>query len=259
VARDYATIHVRIWGHPDVRGLEPLEQWLYLLLWTHPQLDYAGVIEWKPGRTVVPLADGVTAEGVREIVAGLVRKRFVVIDEATEELFVRPYFRFDGLLKQRTLPLSMVNAYSAVASNDLRMAIVGELKNLSVEFPEWKAWELRAVQDVLRHPATDPGVEGGVEGKADPAIEGHPTDTATNPDTASPARSIEIPSNWVPSAEHYAKAKELRVDVVREAEAFRLHAETHGRKAVRWNAAFTTWLLKAKPVTPKAAVDWMNR
>lgn len=32
-----------------------------------------------------------------------------------------------------------------------------------------------------------------------------------------------------------------------EADSFRLHAETHDRHAANWNAAFTTWLKKAKP------------
>lgn len=76
---------------------------------------------------------------------------------------------------------------------------------------------------------------------------------------SSQARSISLPTDWAPTAEHFAKAKELRVDIAREVESFRLHAETHDRKAVRWNAAFTSWLTKAKPVTPKPAVDWMNR
>ena len=84
------------------------------------------------------------------------------------------------------------------------------------------------------------------------------TETPTSKEVGS-ARSTSLPTDWVPTAEHYAKAKELRVDIAREAESFRLHAETHDRKAVRWNAAFTTWLLRAKPTIPKAPVDWMNR
>lgn len=71
-------------------------------------------------------------------------------------------------------------------------------------------------------------------------------------------RSIPIPSDWQPTDEHAAKARELRVDLKREAEAFRLHAQSVDRRVVRWNAAFSMWLTKAKP-GPKPAVDWMNR
>ena len=257
MARDYASIHVRIWGHPDVRNLSPMEQWLYLLLWTHPQLSYAGVIEWKPGRLVAPLANGATAESIEAIIPALEKHRFVVVDRESEELFVRPYFRFDGVLKQRTLPISMVNAYSAVGSNRIRAAIIGELKKLSVEFPEWKAWALPQVREILRHPAVYPGVypgpDPGAEGKPEGGVWGHPTDTDT--DTASQgrrARETPLPKSWAPTADHIRKAKELGIDPIKEAERFRLHAEAHDRRAARWNAAFTMWLSKAQPTNPAA-------
>lgn len=67
-----------------------------------------------------------------------------------------------------------------------------------------------------------------------------------------------IPDNWQPNEGHYAKAKELRVDLKREAATFRAHAEANGRQVVRWDAAFTQWLLKATPIKAEA-VDWMNR
>lgn len=86
-----------------------------------------------------------------------------------------------------------------------------------------------------------------------------PTRPREEAKASSRSREISLPSSWAPTTEHFAKAKELGVDIVREAEAFRLHAETYDRKAVRWNAAFTSWLLKAKPTMPKPAVDWMNR
>lgn len=63
----------------------------------------------------------------------------------------------------------------------------------------------------------------------------------------STSRGVEIPlpGDWKPTDPHRQRAVELGVDVDREAERFRAHAESHDRRAVRWNAAFTTWLLKA--------------
>lgn len=105
------------------------------------------------------------------------------------------------------------------------------------------------------------GVPGGQFARPQlvPSIPTRPDPTRPIEEAKASSRESTLPSDWAPTAEHYAKAKELRVDIVREAEAFRLHAETHDRKAVRWNAAFTSWLNKAKPMTSKAAVDWMNR
>ena len=63
------------------------------------------------------------------------------------------------------------------------------------------------------------------------------------------AHATRLPADWVPTKAHYERAKELNVDIMREAEMFRLHAETHDRKAKKWNAAFTMWLSKAKPMS----------
>lgn len=269
--RDFANIQVSIWGNPDVRALPPLQQWLYLQLWTHPDLSYAGVIDWRPGRLVAPLSAGSTADTINALIPLLVEHRFVVLDEETEELFLRSYFRHDGLLKQRTLPISMVNAYSATGSNRIRGAIIHELKRLKHEHPEWQAWKLPQVLTILKHPAVDPSVEGraegGVEGKADPGVAPHPTDTATDTDTAAletgaKKSATRLPKTWAPTPEHFIKAKELGVDISAEAENFRLHAATNDRHAARWNAAFSMWLNKAKPSKPVAgkitpANEWM--
>lgn len=60
-------------------------------------------------------------------------------------------------------------------------------------------------------------------------------------------RPTKLPKDWAPTASHIERAKENRLDLGREAEAFKLHAETHDRRAANWNAAFTTWLTKAQP------------
>lgn len=60
---------------------------------------------------------------------------------------------------------------------------------------------------------------------------------------------VPLPEGWSPTPEHRQRAASLKVDVEREAELFRAHAETHDRRAASWNAAFTTWLLKAEYLT----------
>ena len=57
---------------------------------------------------------------------------------------------------------------------------------------------------------------------------------------------VPLPEGWSPTPEHRQRAASLKVDVEREVESFRAHAETHDRRAASWNAAFTTWLLKAE-------------
>lgn len=66
---------------------------------------------------------------------------------------------------------------------------------------------------------------------------------------ATPRRSPEtrLPESWTPNEAHTKRAREKGLDLAREAEVFKLHAETHDRRAKNWNAAFTMWLSKAKP------------
>lgn len=72
----------------------------------------------------------------------------------------------------------------------------------------------------------------------------------SRPDPSSaPRRSPEtrLPESWTPNEAHSKRAREKGLDLAREAEVFKLHAETHDRRAKNWNAAFTMWLSKAKP------------
>jgi hypothetical protein len=79
--------------------------------------------------------------------------------------------------------------------------------------------------------------------------EGAPSELAEPPSKPKKRqRSPEtpIPPDWKPTEQHRARAAELRLDLSREAELFRNHAESKGRSCVSWNAAFSTWLIKAE-------------
>lgn len=96
-----------------------------------------------------------------------------------------------------------------------------------------------------------PGTEeqGNLEQGNSGAGEQSPPKSKTKPSTA-------IPANWEPTAAHEKKAHEQGVDLAGEAERFKLHAETHDRKCVNWNSAFTMWLSKARP--EKGQQHYMN-
>ena len=64
----------------------------------------------------------------------------------------------------------------------------------------------------------------------------------------------ELPASWTPTPEHAERAKAKGIDLAEQAEAFRLHAETHARRAANWNAAFTMWLTKARASTQAAPI-----
>lgn len=67
---------------------------------------------------------------------------------------------------------------------------------------------------------------------------------------------VPLPADWAPTASHFERAKGARLNVTQEAELFRLHAESKDRRAANWNAAFTSWLIKAKPSQRAGGTDW---
>lgn len=56
-----------------------------------------------------------------------------------------------------------------------------------------------------------------------------------------------LPADWKPTESHIQLARDRGVNLGQEAQAFRWHAEANDRRVVVWNAAFSQWLIKARP------------
>lgn len=152
MARDRANINTNIWTDTHWRSLNRDQQWLYKLILTHPELSYAGVADWRPGR-LMQFSAGTSRQDIERIGAQLQAERFILIDEDTEEVLIRSLLRHDGILKQPKLTVAMINAYGAVASNNIREVIIYELRRLFEEAPETKAFENPKVQALMKLPA----------------------------------------------------------------------------------------------------------
>lgn len=59
-------------------------------------------------------------------------------------------------------------------------------------------------------------------------------------------KTTRLPEDWSPNETHQQIASEEGVDLDREAENFRDHATANDRRMVDWDAAFRTWLRKAR-------------
>jgi len=283
MARKYAQINVSIWQDADFRALPALAKQLYLDLWLHPTLSYAGVADWRPGR-FAGLHPDLTTEDILTLARCLEARLFIIPDEETEEVLIRSWVRFDGLLKQPRLSVSYANAYAAVTSNEIRGVLVHEAKKLHKLEPDLAGWKATSVQDILDQPSLDPRSR---DLPADPYAEGlppaslpgkapfgpnaaqrlasvslPPTTSTTTPtylhdvpaadatdddEKKSTRRRPErpLPASWKPTARHHEFANEHRIDIAQQVIAFRNHAETHDRRARNWDAAFRTWLSKA--------------
>jgi hypothetical protein len=67
------------------------------------------------------------------------------------------------------------------------------------------------------------------------------------------SKAIPIPADWQPTDEHRELARQRGVTLDWQAQSFRAHAEAHARECVRWNSAFTSWLLKSDPTREPAS------
>lgn len=263
--RDRANIRTNIWADSNWRALSKGAQHLYLLLLSHPGLNYAGVCDWRPGR-IARMTEGETIASVTRDADELERAAFVIRDDETEEICIRSFVKHDGLMKQPLLGVSMANAYGDTASPKIRKVIAWEVQKLNGREPDFAAWQKPAVQTVLAEPAFDltsrrtkdrdedapddltpeltPGL-GPSSGQSQAVATTTATTTATE-EPLSPAKADDgghlIPPNWAPNLTHRDKAMSLNIDVDRQAARFVEHANRTVRRLKNWNAGFTNWL-----------------
>jgi hypothetical protein len=169
MARDHARVKVGILNDPDFRALTDAEQNLYLRALIHPLTSNAGVVPYTARRWSL-YAKGSTPAAVRRTIASLEAKRYIVVDEDTEELLVRTFVRHDGLIFQPNVATSMATAFDAILSERIRFAFLAELHRLfhSGDAATARGWEQPKVSTLL----AEPFPEGLPEGFRQPFIEG---------------------------------------------------------------------------------------
>lgn len=286
--RDHARLNVTIWGDPDFRGLPPAAQHLYFALWTSPDLTYCGTHDWRPAR-MNGLWSGFTVENVRTVAACLQARHFLVIDDDTEEALVRSWARFDGLMKQPRMAVSLVNAYASVASSNVRAVVVNELHRIREEEPALACWKDRRVLEVLDHPRVsakdlpspcDPFRDGfgsalalglpQTQPKVYPSVYTPPTpaptptpkpsvveggaggDDSTPKPSGRKRPSTPLPDDFEPNDTNRRLAEERGLDLTHVVAAFCDHHASKDSRFVDWQRALSTWLRRERP-SPRPA------
>lgn len=285
--RDHARINLTIWTDPDFRALPPAAQHLYLTLWTAPELSYCGVHDWRPAR-MTGLSRGYTADHIETVAQCLEARHFLVIDRGTEECLVRSWARFDGIMKQPRMAVSLLNAYATVGSSTIRQVLVHELHKIREESALLACWGDKRLVEILDHPAisakdlppvsdpfggdfapgldmglpqTQPGVWGSVCTPSTPAPTPPPnsfapptseTTVVGKPKNASRKRpATPLSDEWNPNDSAAKYAADNGLDLKGEVERFRLHAAANDRRQADWHASFRMWLSNARPA-PRA-------
>lgn len=123
MARTEARLRCEIWDDEDFRSLSVEAQWLYTAILTQKDLSLCGVITWTPKR-FAKLAQNASAATVRKALVLLREKHYVVLDEDTDELWVRTLIKYDGALTNHNVFVGLSKAFEAVHSPAIRDAVV---------------------------------------------------------------------------------------------------------------------------------------
>lgn len=247
MARDFAAVNLAIWQDVDFRGLPREAQHLYLVLWSDPGLNYCGVTDWRPGR-IASRAAGWTAGEVQEAADCLEARRFLVIDPETEEVLIKSWIRFDGLIGHHIMAVSMAKAFATVSSNDIRGVIVHELGRLKDKEPDLAGWSKPKVMDVLDQPAVDPRSrvvpsDPFANPSPNPSPNGSPNPSVKGKATGGPNPSAN--PSLTPSPSPYSLLRPAEADPEEESKPDRFNEfwmiypkkEAKKNARVRWEAA----------------------
>lgn len=281
MARDHARVSLEIWGDDDWRDLSPAAQHLYLLILTHPDLSFAGVADWRPGR-LRALASGWTREAFDNAAQELARGLYIVVDEDTEEVMIRSFVKHDGLMKQRNMAVAMAKAYAAIASQALRGVLIHELRRLREADPELKGWEgclsvmgnrtCDPADYPSGYPSVDPSINPSIEGESTPSVNPSPTPAPSpTPITPSPTpegeaaqarparkRATRIPDEWEPDRDVIEAMRtecpyvDLQAEHRKFVDYWKSKAGQNATKA-DWNATWRNWIRRAHENVPARA------
>jgi hypothetical protein len=142
VARGEARIFTSIWDDDAFVALSPNDQRMYLYLVSQPDLSFCGVLSLREKRWARD-ARGLTVDQVAAALARLAEplpegfgQPFLVIDEDTEEVFVRSLIRHDGIWKIPNLLKSARKDATLVASPRIKVALLDELRRIPAQESE---------------------------------------------------------------------------------------------------------------------------
>jgi hypothetical protein len=123
MARNYGRLLTRIWHDEEFLALSSGAQRLYMLAISQDTLTYCGVTTWTYKRWA-RLSANTTPKTIVKDLTELAGAGFVLVDEDTEELWVRSFLKWDGVLDSPNLIVAMTDAFNAVHSGRIREAIV---------------------------------------------------------------------------------------------------------------------------------------
>lgn len=157
MARSEARLVVSIWADPDFLALSGSAQRLFMFLISQPDLAHDGVIALRERRWSKSAA-GMTTAQIATDLDELSTRRFVVVDEDTEELLVRSFIRRDKVYRQPNVLRAAADHLATVSSAVIKSAVAAELLRIqgAEDIPEGSKAVLDDMLEALPSPPEDP-------------------------------------------------------------------------------------------------------
>lgn len=126
MARSYAPLLTSIWADRLFTALPADAQRVYLLAMSQPNVSYAGVVPFTEKRWA-SLAPDTTPGYIADAVNVLEDRGYVLLDDETEELWVRSFVKHNRIVEQPQLKKSLLRAVDDILSATIRTAVVASL------------------------------------------------------------------------------------------------------------------------------------
>jgi hypothetical protein len=156
MARSEARLAVEIWNDEDFLALTSEAQRMFMFLISQSDLAHDGVIALRVRRWCNS-ARGLSAFTVASALEELSAARFIVVDEAAEELLIRSFIRRDKVFKQPNVLRAAADHLPLVTGSAIRMALAVELARISqTPMPEASAGIIAEMRQALPDPTHNP-------------------------------------------------------------------------------------------------------
>lgn len=119
----YAKLISAMWSEDsDFRTLPALAQRAYMVVISQPNISNCGVVPLAVKRWA-GLAPDTEPADIERALAVLSAERYIVVSEATDELWVRSWMKYDGLMAIHNGPKGIARSIEAVLSGSLKRTV----------------------------------------------------------------------------------------------------------------------------------------
>lgn len=229
--RAYAKVLTAIWKDPDFVALPSAAQRLYQLLLSQQDLSLCGLIHVRV-RPWSKLAPDTNPEDIADALRTLCERRYVCVDEDTEEALIRTLIRHDGGINNRNIHKGIENSIALIQSVRLQTIAKDELAKAAGHTP------CEDPPDGKRSPFEDPPKTHANPSSQQPEASSHPPaassragrhDETGPPDDLPPAAAAAVE---ILIAHRALTAKEPIDNPARYARKIRLNLDTTERQAL---------------------------